>query len=224
MVELKKLKKSELIAKLSDNREAWLQNCAEGLAPALEEVVGKDMPNFRISVGFPSRNGLSMRKRVIGQCWNKMVCINGSVHHIFISPLLGDPITVTATVAHELAHAIVGVEHGHKKPFTDAIRPIGLIGKPTATQPNENFIKAVTPLLDKLGKYPHGGMAVNPNYKAAQGRLIKVQCAHEGCQFKARITRVWLDNEKYGAPICPLHNEAMVEEGMLSRAIKLVGV
>lgn len=201
---------SELVAKLSTNRENWLQNCAELLVPTVELASEKAMPNFRISVGFPSRNALSLKKRVIGQCWNKAVCVNG-VYQLFISPLLGDVMEVTATIAHELIHAAVGTEHGHKTPFIRAARAMSLAGKPTATYASDHFKEQVQPLLDQLGPYPHGGMTVNPNYRPAPGRMVLVTCPDRECDMKLRMTRKWLDNAEYGPPICPKHNVQMVE-------------
>ncbi|MEY9775597.1 hypothetical protein [Arthrobacter sp. MW3 TE3886] len=39
-------------------------------------------------------------------------------------------------------------------------------------------------------------------------RRMKVECA-EGSGYKARMTRRWL--EEFGAPICPWHEERMIE-------------
>lgn len=194
--------------KVANNREHWLTNCAEKLVPHLEDIAGKRMPDFRISMGFPSRNALSMRKRVIGQCWNKAVCTKGT-HQLFISPMVSGDIDVAGVVAHELAHAIVGTEHGHKRPFGQVVRPLGLEGKLTATVPGEQFIKLMDPILSKLGPYPHQALKINPKYVGGGSRLIKASCPE--CDFKVRMTRTWLDDEDYGAPLCPKHRIQMVE-------------
>lgn len=197
-----------LTSQLENNREAWLTNCAELLVRPLETIVGQKMPNFRITMGFPSRNALSVSRRVIGQCWNRVVCHDGT-YQLFISPMIHGNLLVSATVAHELAHAIVGTEHGHRRPFGKAVRPLGLVGKLTATVPGPEFEKLVTPMFDKLGAYPHNGMFINPKYAGGKGRLIKSACQEEGCEYKVRITQMWLDDAEYGAPICPKHGVRM---------------
>ena len=196
------------MAKAELNREAWLTELAKRIVPDIEARVDVTMPAYRIAMGFPSRNALSRYRRVIGQCWKHTVSLDG-VHELFISPMIHDPVEVAGTVVHELLHAGVGVEHGHKKPFAQAARKMLLEGKPTATIAGRDFADAIDPILRKLPPYPHSGMVVDPTYKAPAGRMLKVECPV--CSFKARITRAWLENEEYGAPICPKHKKVMVE-------------
>ncbi len=205
-----RVKKADRIDSI--NREQWLLNLSENIVPRLEEITSKSMPKFNISVGFPSRSALSRSKRRIGECWDKVVCLDGT-HQIMISPLLGSQniMGVTATVAHELAHAIVGSQHGHKAPFGLAVRPLGLIGKLTATEAGPEFIKWMDPILAKLGPYAHAGMQVNPKFRAEGTRQLKVECPEKDCGFITRITRKWLDDEEYGAPWCPKHEVPLVE-------------
>ncbi len=191
------------------NREGWLTNLAELIVPRLEQITGKTMPNFRVTMGFPAKNALAKNRRVLGQCWDKVVSEDGT-HQLFISPLIqGGDMVVAGVVGHELTHAIVGTKFGHKKQFVDVIRPLGLAGKPTSTVPGEAFIEFARPLIAKLGSYPHSPMAINPKYKMSVGRMIKAQCPL--CEYKVRVTRVWLDNDEYGAPICPAHRVQMEE-------------
>lgn len=189
------------------NRESWLTAFAEKLVKPLEQITSKAMPNFRISCSFPSRGGLAVSKRTIGQCWDKVVSKTDGTHQLFISPLLGDEMEVAATIAHELAHCIVGTKYGHRAVFGRAVRPLGLLGKLTATVAGPVFIEQATPILSHLGKYPHGGMVINSAYKRDTCRLLKVQCPK--CQYKARITATWVNNDAYGPPLCPLHNIPM---------------
>lgn len=186
------------------NREHWLEECGQRIKPRLEEIVKKKMPKFRISCGFPSRGGLSTKKPVIGQCWSGFVS-KGGVHELFIAPTIADPIVVSATVAHEMVHAIVGNEAGHTGPFVPAVRALGLEGKPTATYAGDEFIKFIKPALKALGKYPHVPLTPNAEYKVSPTRLIKCQCS--GCGYTVRTTQKWLDFS--GAPICSNCNVIM---------------
>lgn len=182
------------------NREGWLTAVSEKLVPRLEDISGLKMPNFNISVGFPSQRALASKGRRIGECWNKVVCTNGTFQ-IFVSPLInGGDIDVTGVVAHELAHALVGTKHGHKRPFTQVIRPLGLIGKATATEVGPVFREIAEKILAKVGEYPHAPMTINKAYKPQATRMLKAECA---CEYKVRITATWLNDPEYGAPICP---------------------
>jgi hypothetical protein len=179
------------------NREAWLKECGVALKEVIEPVASKMIPPFRISCGWPTRNALSTKRQTIGQCWDGMVSGDGTVE-LFISPVLDDPLGVCATVAHELVHAVVGTEHGHKKPFADVAKGIGLKGKMTATVAGEEFIARVEPIVRQLGKYPHSAMTPKVGHKPAGTRLLKCSCT--GCGYVIRTTAVHI--ERQGTPIC----------------------
>lgn len=180
------------------NREAWLGELASRMIERIQEASKKPMPPYVISVGFPSRGAMSAKRQTIGQCWDGMVSSDGK-SQLFVSPILGDPIVVAATVAHEQVHANVGVRVGHKGEFVRVVRAVGLEGKPTATVAGETFIKFVQPILKDIGPYPHVPLTVNPNFKAQSTNMLKVRC--DDCGYILRTTAKWLD--KAGAPICP---------------------
>lgn len=195
------------------NREEWLLNLAEKINPRIEEVSGKKTPKFNISYGFPSRGALSLRRRVIGQCWSGLVS-NKGIHEIFISPLIHSEKEVAATVAHELCHANIGTDHGHKKPFAKVAYGIGLRGKPTETVAGPEFDAFITPVLKTMhqsfGTLPHEGMKINGKYKAQPTRLLKADCPKSG--YIVRVTSKWVEEE--GAPLCPCHKQPMKVYGM----------
>jgi len=180
------------------NRELWLSTLAHRLTARVEEGAGKPMPIHRISVGFPSRGALSQRRRVIGQCWSGLVSSTGH-SELFISPMLGDPLEVAATTAHEMLHAAVGVKEGHRKPFSRAAKAIGLEGKPTSTYAGSAFIEYVKPILSDLGPYPHAPLTIASGYSKQATNMLKVECKE--CGYVLRTTAKWLD--RAGPPLCP---------------------
>lgn len=182
------------------NREAWLMEVAGKVVPRIQEVTQKEMPDYRISVGWPSRGGLSVKKRVIGQCWDGMVSSTGH-SELFISPILTDRIEIAATVAHELIHANVGTKEKHGKVFSRTARAIGLRGKPTATVAGSEFKEFVEGFIGQIPSYPHGGMTPNAQFKVAKTYLIKLEC--RTCGYPARVTRKWI--KEVGTLNCPLH-------------------
>lgn len=202
-------KKKLKLSPNTNNREAWLNDIASGIAPHIELASKKKMPPFRISMGFPSRRGLSVKKRVIGECWPGISSKDGAFE-IMISPVLSQPMEIVGVVAHEMVHANVGCEVGHKGEFVRVIRAIGLIGKPTATVPGEAFIELATPLIKEIG-YELAHSPLSPgmgHFKVQSTRLLKVSCH---CGYIARVTNKWIKDA--GAPLCPIHNTPMTVEG-----------
>jgi hypothetical protein len=188
-------------------REEWLVAAIEALAPIFAEV-GEALPATRVSVGWPGGRG--KKNAVIGQCWSKAASADKTAA-LFISPVLDDASRVLDVLAHELVHAIDDCASGHKGRFAKIAKGIGLEGKMTATVAGEALKARLDDIAADLGTYPHAAM-VNPG--AAQGepkqgtRMLKVECA-EGSGYIVRMTRKWLD--EYGTPLCPCHQEPMLE-------------
>lgn len=180
-------------------REQWLTNGAEKLAPRLN-AAGFPMPaNARYTCGFPSRGGLGKKKRTIGQCWDS-TCSADKTFEILISPTQSDPVQVLAILLHEMIHAAVGLQEGHKGNFRKVAKATGLEGKMTATVPGAALIVDLKEIAASLGAYPHatldGRMHSGPAKQST--RLIKCQCP--SCDFTIRTTRTWID--EVGLPTC----------------------
>lgn len=183
----------------TQTREQWLVAAVDRMRPMFT-VHEAELPAVRVSVGFPkSRRGKG--STAIGQCWTGK-CSADETHEIFISPELVDPARVLDVLAHELAHAAVGVDKGHKAPFVKLARAIGLDGKPTATIAGEGFTTwlAADDTLKRLGEYPHA--ALNPGNGAGPPkqttRMIKLEC--DACGMIVRTTQKWI--EGIGTPSC----------------------
>ena len=185
------------------NREVWLQQAAKAVIAQFADVFRaqfgeegfKHLEKTRVSTGFPSVRGVT--GRVIGECWQSSASADGS-HHIFISPLLEEPVRVVATLAHELVHAADDGKNKHKGPFTKTVRGMGLEGKPTATFAGEDFTAWATELIEEIGEYPHVGLKPTVVVKPQKTYMLKLTCP--GCGCIVRMTQTWLDNA--GAPFC----------------------
>jgi hypothetical protein len=136
-------------------REEWLVKGVSALRPIFKKHGSSIPTKIMVGCGWP-RGGKS---EIIGQCFGKTWTTDETTH-IFISPTQADEVGVLAVLAHELAHAAVGCEHGHRGEFKKVARAIGLEGKLTAT-----FVSDKSPLYlelkkiaAKLGKYPHSKM------------------------------------------------------------------
>jgi hypothetical protein len=189
------------------NREEWLTSLAERLRPAFERR-HLTLPAYRVSCGFPSKSALGRKSRRIGECWGHEQSGDGT-HEVFVSPLLAESLDVAQVLCHELIHAAVGCEHGHKAPFKRGMTAMGLEGKATATEGGPEFIMLVTPMLAELGDYPHAALSPTLNEHKQSTRLIKVSC--EDCENEGEPYIVRMSRQTFyrAAPICPFHNVDM---------------
>jgi len=193
------------------NREAWLeQMLGTYIRPHFQEA-GFDVPEkIRVTCGWPHKMGVGKRKRRIGECWDSTVSDNGEFQ-IFISPVLSDRVKVVGVLIHEVVHAVVGLKHGHKKPFAQCAAKVGLVKPWTATTETPELVEEITRWCNWQGAYPHGAM--NPiamDAKAEKGRALKMECAECGCVI--RTTRKWIDEHGDSWP-CPCGG-LLVEEGL----------
>jgi hypothetical protein len=187
------------------NREQWLVELTSMLRVDWFKPQGLIVPSkVRISVGFPKCGGTKGNK-AIGQCWAASASADG-FNEIFIHPCLVRADEVVPTLIHELLHAAVGLEHGHKAPFKRGMEKVGLEGKATATVAGQALIATLPEWLDKLPAYPHGALIPAAIAAKKQGtRLLKIVCP--ACEYTARITQKWID---VGYPTCPC-GELMVD-------------
>ena len=183
-------------------REEWLKLAEQGMRAWIEQLPNGDAlyqypQHTRISCGFPKSS--KGRNNAIGQCWTAKVSADETTE-MFICPTQAEAARVCDILLHEMVHATVGVEHGHKKPFIRLARMLGLEGKITATVAGASLKARIGELLKTLPPYPHAELhplaRTTPKQKTA---LLKCECP--SCGYLARVTAKWID--KAGAPICP---------------------
>ena len=191
------------------NREQWLFKAVQKLTPLFTSQ-GYQVPAVRVSCGWPSSRGLGKGKHATGECWDAKAAAD-KIHQIFITPRTSDPCEpygILPTLAHEVAHAVVGIKEKHNKVFGKCVRSIGLEGKLTATYGSPAFIETAKNIVKEIGAYPHA--ALNPllrPVKKQTTRLVKCECT---CGCNVRITRKWL--EEVGAPLCACNSKPMKYE------------
>ena len=191
-------------------REEWLNAIASALRPTFQDL-GHPLPEkLRVSRGWPSKGGLSKKKRVRGQCWYPDCSADGTTE-VFISPWLGNDPLVPLVLAHELVHAAIGPGHGHKGLFIEVARALGLLKPWTTATPTPELEAKLQGLVDAVGPYPHATLddaasEAGGGDKPGGTRLLKVAC---DCGYTVRVTRKWLD--ALGAPKCP-HNDQPMKE------------
>lgn len=155
------------------NREEWLNAAAQRLRPWLASR-GYTLGNPYLSVGELAVRG----DKAIGRCWSTG-CSDDGRGHIFVSARLTDPVEVLAVLLHELGHDIVGVQHGHRKPFSQFCQRVGLVKPWTATTPSPDLRVFLAALAEELGAYPHAALTHVNKKKKQPTRMRKYECP--GC-------------------------------------------
>lgn len=183
------------------SREVWLNRAAKTLNKWIAKDTGlKPHEKLLVSTGWPRND---KRGKVIGQCFPRK---GGTVdNHVFVSPLISDPVDVLSVLLHELVHAADNCKSGHTGTFRKAWKALGFVGKPTCSTPGLKLRERLNALAEKLGPYEHRRIypSVDPHKQTT--RLLKVEC---GCGCIVRMTRKWLD--EVGPPTCGC-GERMVE-------------
>ena len=192
------------------NRESFINALATGMLPLFHSNGATYPARVRYTCGWPSK-GAGSRRKALGQCFDPSASKDNHFE-ISISPAVDDPMDVAHVLAHELCHACVGLDAGHKGAFRKLALAIGLEGKMTATTPSESFKQFAQPILDRLGPYPHAELDYS-SVKKQTTRMIKVECwycrdaSEHGKGYTVRVSAKWL--EAGGPPICPIHNHVM---------------
>lgn len=186
-------------------RETYLQAATTHLAP-LFAAQGFPLPPVRASVGIPAGGAGGKLKR-IGECWSNRASADNTTE-IFICPSQSEPVQVLAILLHELIHAAVGLECGHKGPFKRVALALGLEGKMTATTPGEQLTRDLATLAASLGDYPHAALNTALSGRKKQGtRMIKLVC--DDCGWSCRTAQ---KNVDAGLPVCHCGGEINVAE------------
>lgn len=191
---------------MARTREEWLTEAAIQMATWFADL-GCTLPKVRMSIGFPSKGA---RGKAIGECWSFEASADAT-HEIFIRPDRHDTVEVAAILAHELAHAAVGIDKGHGPEFRRVAVAIGLKGKMTATTAGDGFLDRFAPIHRALGDIPHAELRLGRSSgpKKQTTRLVKACCAE--CGYTVRLARKWID--EVGAPHCPAHGAMVADLG-----------
>lgn len=194
----------------STERQQWLENSVK-LFRTHFEWCGFPIPdNVRVSIGLPK--GRHGNQKALGQCWSQELS-NDNYFEIFVSPEFGhsgEPSTevtlcMLETIAHELVHATVGTECGHKGAFKSCAIAVGFTKPFTTTPSTETMKNTFRGIIEKLGEFPAGALNIFSKKKKSIG-LIKCEC--ENCGYVARVSEKWINDA--GTPICPQDQEAMI--------------
>lgn len=181
-------------------REEWLRAASNIIS---ERLKLKPKSNLRVTCGWPIKGARS--GKTLGECYDTAVSADGSVE-LVVTMRLKDPIEVLAVLVHELIHAKLPFEAGHKALFKEEMDRVGLVGKATATKAGEKLTTDLALWASELGDYPHATLDLS-KVKKQTTRMVKIECVD--CGYTLRTTRKWIE---VGVPSCPGCN--LVEQPM----------
>lgn len=195
-----------MASSLYRTREEWLEAAVVDLRVDFKRL-GFPIPKaVAVACGWPATGGLAAKRRRIGECWSAKAS-RGGRFEIFVSPWLDEPVRVLDVLVHELCHAAVGLDCGHRGAFKRCAVAVGLTGPKTATVAGKELRERLGTLAGVLCGYPHHSLDKMMSGRKKQGtRLIKVVC--EECGYTVRTTQKWLDR---GVPTCACGSEMVAD-------------
>lgn len=207
------------IDKTTVTREAWLHAAIDTFRPRFVEY-GHPLPDkIHVSVGFGT--GIKgENSAILGATWATRASDDG-INHVFVNPIVGDTAEVLRILLHELIHAALDCEGGHKGRFAEIGTRFGFEGSMVYTPVGMTLGAELMVIAAELGEYPHGalsgavkvktktpvgtdGKALPPIHtgpKTQTNRHLLVRCP-EHPEYKVRITR---SVAALGLPFCPVN-------------------
>ena len=185
---------------VSNNREEWLIKGVEELNKLITSKTTLTPKTVKVSTGFTGTRG--SKNKAIGVCYAAS-CASDNISQIFIHPEIEDSSRALDILLHELLHAYLPANTGHKGAFKQNALKTGLTGQMTATVASKELEAELADIISRIGEYPHAALKTD-SIKKDTTRLIKVECFN--CGYVARVSRKWLAT---GAPICPQDNIEM---------------
>jgi hypothetical protein len=189
-----------------ETREGWLLAARRSLETRFFCSPGETLPE-RVACGC---GWMRASSKAIGQCFPASRAADKTIQ-IWICPTQDEPVSVLATLLHELGHAAVGVEHAHKKPFRAFQKRVGLAGKPTATfaEPGTELHKVLEALATELGPYPHKSVSKGGKKVAKAPTWIRMMSLSDPA-YRLVIRGKALD--EHGPPVDPWGDEMVIVE------------
>ncbi len=187
-------------------REEWLLRATERMRFNLFARNGAEIPEVKVSVGFPAGSRPTSKHKTTGQYWPGTASTDG-IAQVFISPIIDKPIEALEILAHELVHAVYPTD-GHGSEFGRLARAIGLEGPLTATVAGEALKAELEVMAEGLGEFPHSAINFDSRKKQST-RLVKVWCKE--CGYTLRATQKWISK---GTPSCVCNGKPMDTDGI----------
>lgn len=191
------------------NRESYLNHAVDLVRPWFAEA-GFEVPEVRVSIGWPRG---ARGKNVVGQCFGQGSTEDG-IAQVFLTPARGadEIVPILGTLVHEVSHATVGVDEGHKGQFIVVQRKLGFLPKWTdSSNQTPELTERLAGLAERLGPFPHGALTLAAQEKQTQKTYMRL-IQHEPCGWKIRCTQKQLDLAQDVITCWACGEEAQIED------------
>lgn len=165
--------------------EEWYRKAVDAFKRTFKDL-GYEIPVYDISSGFTDAG--TRVTRVLGQCWTNNASSKGRPH-IFLNPRYTEPVGLIAVVLHEVIHATVGVDQGHRGKFRSVAQSLGFIPPLKYINIDDDLKGKCETIAARLGEFPRSAFVAKIRKQTT--RLIKCVC--ETCGFTFRTTKFWIE-------------------------------
>lgn len=184
-------------------REEWMSEGIRQIEKAVFNPIDLKMPEkWAVSCGWAK--GASAK--FIGICVDPICSADGTTH-IFVVPTEDDGFRVLQVLAHEMIHAIVGLEEKHGGKFAELCDALGFSYPYTQAlpEPGTSTFEALGIILLNLGPYPHVRMILKKKPKK-ESKWVRLLSASDE-EYTVRIST--LSIERFGMPKDPNGKEML---------------
>lgn len=184
----------------NQEREDWLVAAGDYLMNDIldDACAAHDLnrPPVKYSISFAPNTRTGSKTMA---CCSSRAASTGGYNEIFISPELdgAKSIDVLGVLLHELIHAYLDNQDGHRGRFAKIAHSVGFQTPLTQFHPSDDLIELMSSYIDILGNIPHAALNYGDIRKKQKGRHILVECTTEGCEFKFRTSRKQIDMMNY---------------------------
>lgn len=184
-------------------REEWMTKAINQIEQVVFKPIDLRMPEkWAVTCGWCKGSSA----KYVGVCVDPICSADGTTH-IFIVPTEDDGLQVLRILAHEMVHAIVGIDEKHGGRFAEVCDQLQFTHPYTAAMPEIGtpVYAELQATLDALGPYPHVRMVLKKKPKK-ESKWVRLFSSSDD-EYTLRIST--LSIERFGMPRDPNGKEML---------------
>ncbi len=175
---------------VDQTREEWLMRAARMILDHVATLGYRPTGTVKTSLGVLTAG----RKAIpLGVCYHS-VASEGAYREIFINPGITDPRKLLGILTHEIGHAVLDDDVGHRAPFRAFCSAVGFdfreTGKAANAHDGNQWWEWIEPIAERLGPMPHKKLNLDRpqgEKKKQTTRMLLLECPC--CGIKVRAAR-----------------------------------